>query len=39
MDRYKVQIDIYSKAIEEIMGKKVKERCLYLFGISQAVSY
>ena len=39
MDKYRVQINIYTKAIEEITGLKVKEKCLYLFGISRAVFY
>jgi ATP-dependent helicase/nuclease subunit A len=29
--RYKVQIDYYTKALERITGKRVNERYLYLF--------
>lgn len=39
MKKYEVQINLYTRAIEEITGKKVKERCLYLFSISKAVFY
>lgn len=30
-EKYKVQLDYYKRAIEEITGKKVKEKYLYLF--------
>ncbi|MEA4815403.1 MAG: helicase-exonuclease AddAB subunit AddA [Lachnospiraceae bacterium] len=30
-ERYKEQLDIYQKAIENIFGKKVKEKVIYLF--------
>lgn len=39
MDKYKIQINIYTKALEEITGKKVKESCLYLFGVSKVMFY
>ncbi|WP_058486818.1 helicase-exonuclease AddAB subunit AddA [Defluviitalea phaphyphila] len=39
MDKYRIQIQLYSRAIEEITGKKVKEKGLYLFSISRAVFY
>ena len=31
-DRYKIQIDCYTKALENITGKKVIERYIYLFS-------
>ncbi|MBO5561806.1 MAG: helicase-exonuclease AddAB subunit AddA [Firmicutes bacterium] len=33
-DRYKIQLDLYAKAIERSTGKKVKEKLLWLFGIN-----
>ncbi|WP_055072019.1 helicase-exonuclease AddAB subunit AddA [Clostridium massiliamazoniense] len=39
LERYKVQIDLYSKALENILGKKVDEKYLYLFGINKEVKY
>lgn len=36
-DRYRVQIDYYTKALEKITGKKVKERYLYLFYSGELV--
>ena len=38
-DRYEMQIDLYAQAIEQITGKKVKEKILYLFSIGEMVSY
>ena len=37
--RYKKQLDLYSEALERLTGKRVKEKCIYLFGIDEAVSY
>jgi ATP-dependent helicase/nuclease subunit A len=31
IDKYKIQIELYARAIEEITNKKVKEKYLYLF--------
>ena len=39
MKKYEVQVNLYARAIEEITGKKVKEKCLYLFSIVKAVFY
>lgn len=37
IDRYRLQLDYYSRALEKITGKKVRERYLYLFNIDEAV--
>ena len=34
---YRTQLDLYSNAIEDALGKKVKERYLYLFSIDREV--
>ena len=39
LERYKVQIDLYTETLEKIIGKKIKERYLYLFGIDKEVKY
>ena len=39
LDKYKVQIDLYTETLERVIGKKVKERYLYLFGIDKEVKY
>lgn len=39
MNRYKIQIQLYKKAIEESTGKKVTQCYLYLFGIDKEVKY
>ncbi|MDO4534891.1 MAG: helicase-exonuclease AddAB subunit AddA, partial [Clostridium perfringens] len=39
LDRYKVQIDLYTETLEKIIGKRIKERYLYLFGIDKEVRY
>lgn len=36
-ENYKIQIDLYAKAIQEITGLRVKERYLYLFDIDKAI--
>lgn len=36
-NRYKIQLDLYKLAIEEISGKKVVKKGLYLFGINEYV--
>ncbi len=36
-ERYRIQLDLYSEALEQITGKPVKERILYLLSINQAV--
>ena len=35
--RYKVQLDLYKSAIEDISGKKAAKKGLYLFGINEFV--
>ncbi|WP_167958678.1 UvrD-helicase domain-containing protein [Anaerosporobacter faecicola] len=35
--RYKVQLDYYQRAIEQITGKKVKQRILYSFALGKEV--
>ena len=32
IDRYKVQLDLYKRAIEDISGKKVVKKYLYMFS-------
>ena len=39
INRYKKQLDLYSEALENLTGKKVKEKCIYLFGIDEAILY
>ena len=36
--RYQIQMDLYTKAIEQITGKKVKEKILYLFSVNETVN-
>lgn len=36
-ERYKVQLDLYKSAIEDISSKKVAKKGLYLFGINEFV--
>ena len=31
IDKYKVQLDYYAKALERLTGKKVKEKVIYSF--------
>ncbi len=38
VNRYRVQLDLYGDAIEKLTGKKVKEKCVYLFGLDEGVS-
>ena len=37
VENYRVQIDLYAKALEKVTGTKVKERYLYLFYLDRAV--
>lgn len=37
VEKYKTQIDYYTRALEKTLGKKVKERYLYLFSIDREV--
>ena len=36
-NRYQKQIDLYSEALEQILGKKVKRRVLYSFSLGEEV--
>ncbi len=36
-DRYRVQLDCYARALENIIGKKVKQRIIYLFDTNEAI--
>ncbi|NLB43100.1 MAG: hypothetical protein GX815_12780, partial [Clostridiales bacterium] len=36
-ERYRIQMDLYTEALEQITGKLVKERILFLLSINQAV--
>lgn len=37
VSQYRIQIDLYTEALEKITGKPVKERILYLLSINQAI--
>ena len=37
VNRYKVQLDYYEKAIEQLTKKKVKERIIYSFGLEKEI--
>ena len=37
INRYRKQLEIYAKVIEEITDKKVKEQYIYLFGVDESV--
>lgn len=36
VENYRIQIDLYAKALEKLTGKKVKEKYLYLFYLDRA---
>jgi len=36
--RYRVQLDIYARALEQITGKKVKEKIIYSFALNKVIS-
>lgn len=38
-EKYRIQIEYYSKALERITGKRVKEKYVYLFWNGQTISY
>lgn len=38
-NRYNKQVEFYAKALEDLTGKKVKEKWVYLFGLDRAVLY
>ncbi len=37
IQRYKNQLDYYQKALEQITGKRVKERYLYSFSLQEEI--
>ncbi|AXU63728.1 helicase-exonuclease AddAB subunit AddA [Clostridioides difficile] len=39
IEKYKKQLDLYADIIETLTGKSVKEKCIYLFGVDEAVCY
>ncbi|HBE8450273.1 TPA: helicase-exonuclease AddAB subunit AddA [Clostridioides difficile] len=39
IEKYKKQLDLYADIIEILTGKSVKEKCIYLFGVDEAVCY
>ena len=39
ISRYEKQLELYSEALEKLTGKRVKEKCIYLFGIDEVISY
>ena len=38
INRYKKQLDLYAEVVENLTGKEVKEKYIYLFGIDEEVS-
>ncbi len=38
-DKYRIQIDYYAKALEQITGKTVREKNLYLFWNGETINY
>ena len=38
VEKYHAQIDYYGRALEQITGKKVKEKVLYSFTLGEACS-
>ena len=38
MERYKVQMDLYARAVGTILDKPVKEKILYSFYLHESVS-
>lgn len=39
VNRYKIQLELYKNAIEDISGKKISNKYIYLFGIGRLVKY
>lgn len=39
IQRYKKQLELYSEVLQNLTGKKVKEKYVYLFSIDESVSY
>ena len=38
IDRYKVQLDLYERALTQIIGKKVKEKLIYSVSLRKTIS-
>jgi ATP-dependent helicase/nuclease subunit A len=38
INRYKKQLDLYKNVLQELTGKEVKEKYIYLFGIDEGIS-
>jgi ATP-dependent helicase/nuclease subunit A len=36
-ERYKIQLDLYARAVETIFGRPVKEKLIYSFALQQAL--
>ncbi len=36
-DRYRVQLDYYARALEQLTGKRVKEKLIYSFALQQEI--
>lgn len=39
LERYRMQIDLYAETLEQILGKKIEDKYLYLFGLNKEVKY
>ncbi|HSQ89616.1 PD-(D/E)XK nuclease family protein, partial [Romboutsia sp.] len=37
VNRYRKQLDLYKNVLEELTGKEVKEKYVYLFGIDEDI--
>ena len=37
VERYKIQLDYYARAIESVTGKKVNEKIIYSFSIGREI--
>lgn len=38
-EKYSIQIDCYARALEKMTGKKVKEKCIYLFSKGEVIRF
>ncbi|HHW43406.1 MAG TPA: hypothetical protein GXX25_06265, partial [Desulfotomaculum sp.] len=38
VNRYRVQVDLYARAAEKLLGRPVKEKYLYFFSLNRAVA-
>ncbi|MGL5616941.1 MAG: helicase-exonuclease AddAB subunit AddA [Sarcina sp.] len=39
LEKYKIQIELYTETLEKILEKKVSEKYLYLFGLNKEIKY